>query len=99
MKQQHLLTLDQHNKPIVPYGIPRLTNLVRLRRSLGAVIPLCALVALPSITAAQPNYAASEFIEEDIQNRMSLADIIALLEHTSGGVTLASPAIAHPLRQ
>jgi len=99
MKQQHLLSLDQHNKPIVPNCIRRLTNLVRLRRSLGAVIALCALLALPSITAAQQNYAASEFIEEDIQNGMSLADIVALLDQTVGGGTRANPAIAHPLRQ
>src|SRR5260370_26197099 len=99
MKQQHLLSLDQHNEPIGPYCIRRLTNLVRLRRSLGAVIALCALLALPSITAAQQNYAASEFIEEDIQNGMSLADIVALLDQTVGGGTRAHPAIAHPLPQ
>jgi hypothetical protein len=56
-------------------------------RRLGPVIAVCALLALPSITLAQENYVASEFIEEDIQNGMSSADIGALLDQTVGSAT------------
>jgi hypothetical protein len=74
---------------------------IRLRsvRRFGLIIVLYTLVSFPSIAIAQENYTASEFIEENIQNQMSSADIIALLDRTVGNVTGTSRALRQPLRQ
>jgi hypothetical protein len=60
---------------------------------LASVIALAAVVSFPSITIAQGNYAASEFIEETIQNQMSSAEIVALLNQTVGNVTGTNRAV------
>src|SRR5712671_6759200 len=57
------------------------------------------MLAFPSISVAQENYDDSEFIEEDIQNGMSSADIVALLDQAVGSATRSNPAMAHSLRQ
>jgi TctA family transporter len=45
-----------------------MADLMRLKGASWAVVALCAMLAFPSISVAQENYVASEFIEEDIQN-------------------------------
>jgi hypothetical protein len=67
--------------PIVTLLVP---HRMRSVRRFGLVVVLCALVSFPSIAIAQENYTASEFIEENVQNQMSSADIIALLNQTAG---------------
>jgi hypothetical protein len=99
MEKPSLLNLHLSNKLTLPSCIPLLTNMLRLSGRLGAVIAVCALLTSPSITVAQENYVASEFIEEEIQNGMSSADIVALLDQTVCSATRTNPAIAHPLRQ
>jgi hypothetical protein len=68
-------------------------------KMLGSVIALAAVVSVPANTIAQENYTASEFIEENIQNQMSSADIVALLNQTVGNVTGTNRAVGHSLRQ
>src|SRR5438552_2552092 len=74
-------------------------HVMRFFTILGTVITLSAAVSFPSITVAQENYAASEFIEENIQNQMSSADIVALLNQTVGNVTGTNRAVGQPLRR
>jgi hypothetical protein len=99
MKKQSLLCLHLSNKRTLPSSIPLMADLMRLKGASWAVVALCAMLAFPSISVAQENYVASEFIEEDIQNGMSSADIVALLDQTVGSAIRTNPAIAHPLRQ
>src|SRR5690242_17626895 len=75
------------------------SRLMPFLKMLASVIALAAVVSFPSITIAQENYAASEFIEENIQNQMASADIVALLNQTVGNVTGSNRAIGQPLRQ
>jgi hypothetical protein len=91
-----LLLLD---KMLSPHSICRAGNVIGFLRTLGAVTLIWAAISFPAITVAQESYTASEFIEEDIQNQMSSADIVALLNQTVGGVTAANRAVGLPLRQ
>jgi hypothetical protein len=91
-----LLLLD---KMLSPHSICRAGNVIGFLRTLGAVTLIWAAISFPAVTVAQESYTASEFIEEDIQNQMSSADIVALLNQTVGGVTAANRAVGLPLRQ
>jgi hypothetical protein len=75
------------------------SHLMPFLKILGSVIALIAVVLFPSRTIAQETYAASEFIEENIQNQMASADIVAVLNQTVGNVTGSNRAIGQPLRQ
>src|SRR5690348_15879628 len=84
------------NKAQVLNHVPHLMPFIKM---LGAVIALAAVVSFPAYTIAQENYAASEFIEENIQNQMSSSDIVALLNQIVGNVTGTNHAVGQPLRQ
>ena len=95
-----LLKSGQSNK-LTPLNCVLLRSSMIRMKKLRAVIALSAVLSCPTITFAQESYVASEFLEENIQNSMPSADIIALLDQTVGSAasTHANPAIVHPLRQ
>jgi len=73
---------------------------MRLRSPLAVIGLLVVVIACSSMTMARTKYEASEFLEEAIENAMSSADMLALLNHTVGlDASGTDPAVAHPLRQ
>jgi hypothetical protein len=85
----------------VKLGLPWRSDVFRPKSTLWAVIALSAALSFPSLMRAQETYPASEFVEQDVQNAMPAADIVALLDQTVGASAAAqgSPAIARTLRQ
>jgi hypothetical protein len=94
-----LLGLGRSGRTLPPIVTSLVAHRMRSVRTFGLAVVLCTLVSLPSIAIAQGNYTASEFLAENIQNQMSSADIVALLNQTVGNVTGTSRALRQPLRQ
>jgi hypothetical protein len=73
---------------------------MKLPRTSWLVIALSLVLGVPSISLAREKSVASEFLEENIQNGMVAADIVALLDQTVGTAAAsgATSAVAHKLR-
>jgi hypothetical protein len=61
---------------------------------------LVVVLVFSHTTSARPREKTSEFLEETVENALSAAEILALLNPTVGTDAAGpSPAVAHPLRQ
>ena len=94
MKKKVLLSQQLSHRPALQTSIPIVTAVTRLRRT-SWIFTLLVMLSFCSTTVA------SEFLEEDIENGMVSADILALLNQTVGPAASsgANPAVAHSLRQ
>ena len=101
MEKKVLLSLQLSHRLALQTCIPIIVAVTRLWRISCVVLALFVMLAFSGTTVAREKYVASEFLEEDIDNAMVSADILALLNQTVGPAasSIANPAVAHSLRQ
>jgi hypothetical protein len=78
-----------------------LQTVTAVMRRIAAPVMVFLALASGGVTAASEKHVASEFLEEDVQDTVTSAGIIAVLDQTvgTGAASGVNPAIAHPLRR